>query len=444
MEDRLEFLSPRPGGGCAVGCSSLTGRCWSGSVWLYDDPSQAPDVAKSQASYQLQAGVPCALWITRDVLVVGEDGGCVEWLSTAEDPAKFTSVDSICSHTSYISSMSLNSDSTKLVAGGGDGTISILDCERRSKQVFQPAHASACCSVACHATNPHVFASAGLDGNVLVWDTRQDKPASGVHRNSSCPDTAVSWQPNPTGTDLGALLVGNIDGSVRVHCTKSRETLATRQVLNRRVTRLVRSTPDAATVAVVGQQETVAVLHATHDSIQNLYTDSTQHTDMVSDVMWLGPSFLLSCGWDTRVIQHALPSYLDFIWRHLEYFRAKNMPRSRYYTATTTTAATDSVDTSRSRSRHRSRSRDYSRHRSRTRDYSRERSRERRRRLEVPQSSGYSSRHRSRSRQKGIILAAVLCSETRLHSRILSASERVGCQPTNKLLILAGGFTGPS
>lgn len=39
-----------------MGCSSLTGRCWSGSVWVYDDPLQAPDIAASQASYQMQAG----------------------------------------------------------------------------------------------------------------------------------------------------------------------------------------------------------------------------------------------------------------------------------------------------------------------------------------------------------------------------------------------------
>ncbi|XP_018010593.1 methylosome protein 50 [Hyalella azteca] len=309
MEDRLEFLTPRPGGGCAMGCSSLTGRCWSGSVWLYDDPLQAPDIAMSQASHQLHAGVPCAVWISRDILVVGEDGGHVEWLSTAEDPSKFTSLDSISIHTSYVSCLAVNSDSTQLITAGGDGMISVLDCNRQSKQVFCPAHASECCSVAYHTSDPRVFASTGLDGNVLIWDTRQEKPASGVHRNSSCPDTAVLWHPTSSGSGIGSLLIGSIGGSVRLHCTESRETLVSTEALSRRVAKFIPfESSSSSPVAVVGQQETVVVLDVAPNNISTLYTNSSQHSDIVSDVLWLSSKSLLSCGWDKSVRQHSLPS----------------------------------------------------------------------------------------------------------------------------------------
>ena len=59
-------------------------------------------------------------------------------------------------------------------------SICVTDCETRLRSaLYRPAHAQTCLSVAAHPNNAAVFASASRDGSVLLWDTRQQKPASG-------------------------------------------------------------------------------------------------------------------------------------------------------------------------------------------------------------------------------------------------------------------------
>lgn len=348
MEDRLEFLAPRPGGGCALGCSAMNGRCWSGSVWLYSDPLQAPDVAASQASYQMQSGVPCAAWVSRDMLAVGADGGHIEWLDAATDTSNLTCSAASTEHTAAVTTLAVTCDGERLISGDADASVCVLDCRTQQRfSSYRPAHGGSVTSLAAHPDHSAVFASAGLDGNVLMWDTRQAKPASSVHRDISCPVTTVLWQrqqkepptqdppeshtkqekeqtnkneeskiddsndtssasPSP-GPGLGSLLLGTINGSLMLCCPQTREVRGSpASVLRRQVTRLVPCPERPQLVAVCGNEETLAVASLQDDSIVSCYSKGV-HTDLVRDVIWLSQKSLLSCGWDKKVIRHELP-----------------------------------------------------------------------------------------------------------------------------------------
>lgn len=58
-----------------LGASSLSGRCWQGSVWIYSDPSKAPNEELCRAGVQTEAGVIDVKWVSEKGVVVASDSG---------------------------------------------------------------------------------------------------------------------------------------------------------------------------------------------------------------------------------------------------------------------------------------------------------------------------------------------------------------------------------
>lgn len=58
-----------------LGASSLSGRCWLGSVWVYSDPSKAPNEELCKAGVQTAAGVTDVKWVSDKGVVVASDSG---------------------------------------------------------------------------------------------------------------------------------------------------------------------------------------------------------------------------------------------------------------------------------------------------------------------------------------------------------------------------------
>lgn len=58
-----------------LGASSLSGRCWQGSVWIYSDPSKAPNEELCKAGVQTEAGVSDVKWLSDKGVVVASDSG---------------------------------------------------------------------------------------------------------------------------------------------------------------------------------------------------------------------------------------------------------------------------------------------------------------------------------------------------------------------------------
>lgn len=58
-----------------LGASSLGGRCWQGSLWIYSNPAKAPNEELCKAGVQTEAGVVDAKWVSDKSVVVASDLG---------------------------------------------------------------------------------------------------------------------------------------------------------------------------------------------------------------------------------------------------------------------------------------------------------------------------------------------------------------------------------
>lgn len=67
-----------------IGASSLAGRSWQGSVWIYSEPEHAPNEAFCKAGVQTEAGITDVKWVADKRIVVTSDSGEVYRLTKSE------------------------------------------------------------------------------------------------------------------------------------------------------------------------------------------------------------------------------------------------------------------------------------------------------------------------------------------------------------------------
>ena len=58
-----------------LGASSLAGRCWLGSIWVYNEPGKAPNEGFCKAGVQTEAGITDLKWVSEKGVLVSSDSG---------------------------------------------------------------------------------------------------------------------------------------------------------------------------------------------------------------------------------------------------------------------------------------------------------------------------------------------------------------------------------
>ncbi|EGW12026.1 Methylosome protein 50, partial [Cricetulus griseus] len=274
---------PTADGSLLLGASSLSGRCWAGSLWFFKDPNAAPNEGFCSAGVQTEAGVADLTWVGDKGILVASDSGAVELWELDENETLIVSKFCKYEHDDIVSTVTVLSSGTQAVSGSKDFCIKIWDLTQQMSLNSYRAHSG---QVTCVAASPHkdsVFLSCSEDSRILLWDTRCPKPASQMgdengsvslvdtKNASSTLSSAVHsikgvldcGQPEMYVLNHGNMAVsstGDENGSVSLVDTKNASSTLSSAVHSQCVTRLVFSPHSAPFLASLSEDCSIAVL----------------------------------------------------------------------------------------------------------------------------------------------------------------------------------------
>uniref|UniRef100_A0A3B4AX15 Methylosome protein WDR77 n=1 Tax=Periophthalmus magnuspinnatus TaxID=409849 RepID=A0A3B4AX15_9GOBI len=287
MEKHLCAARYRADGALLLAASSLTGRNWQGSVWVYSNPEQAPNEGFCKAGVQTEAGITDVKWLSDKDIVLASDSGALELWELTENESLLVNRWTKYEHDNIVTSVSPMSGASGAVTGSMDYRVKVWDLSQETVVTTYHAHTEPVNCVVCSPTDDSLFVSCGQDGRVLF---------------PLCSPSTVAWHPHHRNT----IAIGDELGRVTIKDLQGAEPSQMQNVHSRRVNELAFSTHSSALLASISNDCSVAVINS---ELKEIYRDR-RHQDFVKGVSWLhgGSNSLTSVGWDHAVLHHTVAS----------------------------------------------------------------------------------------------------------------------------------------
>ncbi|XP_063050189.1 methylosome protein 50, partial [Engraulis encrasicolus] len=211
MDKQLMSAHYRPDGALLLAASSLTYRTWMGSIWVYTDPTKAPNEGFCKTGVQTDSGVTQALWASDKGVLLACDSGAVELWELTEDERLLSNRFSKQAHDAIVTSISTTAAKTHAVSSSMDCSVKVWDLGEETAINTYHAHSKPVTRVVCSPSEEALFLSCGQDGRLLLWDRRKSKPALSLDMVApSCAATALAWHPHQSSTFAYGDVLGRV------------------------------------------------------------------------------------------------------------------------------------------------------------------------------------------------------------------------------------------
>ncbi|XP_057342023.1 methylosome protein 50-like [Microplitis mediator] len=289
-----------------VGASSLTDRYWSGTVWYFNGPTNY-DKNDAYAVTRTESGVCDAVFLDNYKFLIAEDSGVLQVLEVVKAPETLAPVlqcsGYVCQHDDSITSLAVFDNKTHFVTSSMDCCIKVWQIsDLLAEYSFLNAHTNSITCVDVMPKNDWIFGSTSLDCQAFIWDLRQSKPATCLHKKEGNGLTALTWDKN----NENIVAIGSQSGSVTLIDIRSPDNvICETQIFLRPVHRLKYHPEKNSWLAGCCDDTVVKVLDPTkHLSL--VYQDD-RHKDFVRGLAWLQDE-LLTCSWDDTILKHTVLS----------------------------------------------------------------------------------------------------------------------------------------